>query len=252
VVTLVDILGSNELSAVDFLGVLEDQLGSLEGIGLLEWVAVAVLWSNLSEEDCIVFGILDIRGEVVDAAAPASVLEVVVDPSEEDLLNWELEEIFDGFSWFQKAVELWVVNQIDLGEKTNSDDLPDETEDQVSLSIDKILSPDVDDVATDTLGGVDAKGLVLDNTESVKVLLVNHAFINSVWNSIIDKFAKNETILNSGEKAHILCVDWKMGLANISILLKSIVDVISKSDLLFVGERVGGGVCSTSNLMNVL
>jgi len=206
----------------------------------------------LGEEDCIVFGILDITGEVVDAAGPASVLEVVVDPSEEDLLNWELEEVFDGFSWLQKAVEFWVVNQIDLGEKTNSDDLPDETEDQVSLSINKILSTDVDDIATNTLGGVDAKGLVFANTESVKVLLVNHTFVNGVWNGIIDEFAKNETILNSTEKAHILSIDRKMGLANVSILLKGIVDVISKGDLLFVGERVGGGVSSTSDLVNVL
>jgi hypothetical protein len=30
------------------------------------------------------------------------------------LFNWELEEVFDGFSWLQEAVEFRVVNQINL------------------------------------------------------------------------------------------------------------------------------------------
>jgi hypothetical protein len=122
----------------------------------------------------------------------------------------------------------------------------------VSLSVDEILSTNVDNVATNGLGRVDGKGLVFDDTESVKVLLVDYTLINGFWNSVVDEFANNKTVLNRGEKAHIFGVDWKMGLANVSILLESGVDVISKSDLLFVGERVGGGVGGTTNLVHVL
>jgi len=41
---------------------------------------------------------------------------VVVEPTEKDLFNGELEEVFNGFSGLQEAVEFGVVDQVNLGE----------------------------------------------------------------------------------------------------------------------------------------
>jgi len=70
--------------------------------------------------------------------------------------------------------------------------LPDETENQVGLSFNEISGSNVDNVATNRLGGVDGEGLVFGDSEGVEVLLVNDAFINGFGNSIVDEFAEGE------------------------------------------------------------
>jgi hypothetical protein len=118
-VTLANVLGSDELSALELLGSLEDRLGSLLKVSNLKTVTVAVLGCNLSEKDGVVLGILNVTGEVSDTSSPASVLEVVVEPSKKDLLNGELKEVLNGFTLLQKAVKLGMVDQVNLREQTN-------------------------------------------------------------------------------------------------------------------------------------
>jgi len=144
----------------------------------------------LSEEDGVVFGVLDIAGEVSDSSVPASSFQVIVEPSEKNLFDGEFQEIFDGFAIFQEAVQFGVVHKIDAREETDLDDLPDETEKKMGLSFDKILGTNVDNIAADGLRGHDAEILVLDNSEVVQVLLVDHTLVNSIRDGIVNQFAK--------------------------------------------------------------
>jgi len=137
-VPLVDVLGRDEFSAVEFFGSLKNHLGSLQQVCFLETVAVAVLGGDLSEKDGIVFGVLDISREVGDASRPSGSLQVIVEPSEKDLFDGELQEILDGLSFFQETVQFGMVDKIDAREKTNLDDLPDETKKKMGFSFDKI------------------------------------------------------------------------------------------------------------------
>jgi len=249
-VSLANVLGSDEFSALELLGSLEDRLGSLLKVSNLKTVTVAVLGSNLSEKDGVVLGILNVTGEVGDTSSPTSVLEVVVEPSKEDLLNGELKEVLNGFTLLQKAVKLGMVDQVNLREQTNLHNLPDETENQMRLSVNEILSTNVNNVATDSLGRVDSKSLVLVNTERVQVLLVHHTLVDGFRYSIVDEFAHDETITNTLEETHVFSVHGESR-TYIGILFQGVVNVVSKSDLLFVREGMGGSVGTTANLVNL-
>lgn len=113
-VTLDDIAGSDELAALKLGGVLEDGLSALGGVVDGEGSTRALVGGKLVEEDGVVLRVLDVTREVGDAAGVTSVLEVVVEPAEEDLIGGKLEEVRDILSRLKETVELWVVGQTDL------------------------------------------------------------------------------------------------------------------------------------------
>lgn len=107
---------------------------------------------------------------------------MVVEPSQQDLLWGKAKELFKGLVLFQEAVELRVKTDINLGQKTSLDDLPDESQNQVLTSIHKILRSNVDDTASNSLSRVDGHIVVLDNLEVGQLVLdVQHTLIDSVW-----------------------------------------------------------------------
>jgi len=204
-----------------------------------------VLRSNLSEEDSVVFGVFDIAREISDSSGPSGSLQVIVEPSKKDLIDGEPQEIFNGLAFFQEAVQLRMVDKIDFREQTNLDNLPDETKNEMGFSFHEILRTDVDDIAPDGFGRHDAKVLVLNNSEVVQVLLVEHTFVDGLRDSIIDQFAQEDTIMASWEKGHVISFDGQNAL-EVSVFLEGVVDVISKCDLLFVRKGMGCGVSSSS------
>jgi len=72
-VTLANVLGSDELSAVELLGSLENALGSGVQVANLQAITVAVLGSDLGKENGVVLRVLDVTAEVVDTSVPSSV-----------------------------------------------------------------------------------------------------------------------------------------------------------------------------------
>jgi hypothetical protein len=245
-ISLVDIFGGDEFSAVQLFGSCQNHLGSLQQVRLLESVSVAVLGSDLSEEHRVVLCIFDITREIVHFSIPSCCFQMIVEPSEEDLFNGELEEVLNGLSFLQKSIQLWMIHQIDSREQTNLHNLPDKTQDEMGFSFHQILGTNVDDVATNGLGGLNAKGLILSNTESVEILLVEDSLVDRFGDGIVDEFAKDESIVDSLEEGHVVSFDGKMAL-QISILFESIVDIISERYFFFIAERVSGRICGSSH-----
>lgn len=93
---------------------------------------------------------------------------------------------------------------VDLGEQTPSDDLPNETKNQMLSTFRDIRRPDVDDGTPNTLGRGDNDVIVFGNLESVEGFyltgrlvdgwLVQDSLIDSVGYRVIDKLAENETV----------------------------------------------------------
>ena len=69
------------------------------------------------------------------------------------------------------------------------DDLPYDTHDKVGTTLNQILWANVDNVATNGLGGVDAENLVFSNAEGIELGLVDHTFVDGVWDCIVDQLA---------------------------------------------------------------
>jgi len=126
-----DISGLQELAAVDLGSVIENHLGPLQIAGSMQSISVAVLRGDLSKKDCIGSAVLDIGGKVVYPLIPTGVLQVVVEPTQKDLIDGELQQIFNGLTFFKEAVKFGVVHQVDFAEKANLHDLPDETKDKM-------------------------------------------------------------------------------------------------------------------------
>jgi hypothetical protein len=59
----------------------------------------------------------------------------------------------------------------------------------VRLSVNEILSANVNNIATNSLSRVDSKSLVLVDTERVQVLLVHHTLVNGFRDSVVDELA---------------------------------------------------------------
>lgn len=57
---------------------------------------------------------------------------------------------------------------VDLAEQTSSDDLPNQTQNQVLPAFDKVLGTNVDYRASDTLGGGDNDVVIFSHLESVE------------------------------------------------------------------------------------
>ena len=84
---------------------------------------------------------------------------------------------------------------IDLGQKTPSDDLPNETKDKMLAAFRDISRSDVDHGASNTLGGCNNYVVVFSNLESIQrfswLWFVENSHINCVSNRVIDEFAKD-------------------------------------------------------------
>lgn len=68
---------------------------------------------------------------VNEPTLPSRSLQVVVEPAEQDLVRGQPQELFERLAVVQQAVKLRVKLDIDLAEQTATDNLPDETKDQV-------------------------------------------------------------------------------------------------------------------------
>lgn len=118
-----------------------------------------------------------------------------VEPSQQNLLWRKAKELLQRLILLQETVQLGVKTNIDLGQETSLDDLPDETQNQVLASIHDILGSNVDDTASDSLGRIDGNVVVLDDLEVGELVLdVQDTLIDGVWHRVVDELAQKETI----------------------------------------------------------
>ena len=84
-------------------------------------------------------------------SVPLGVLQVVVEPAQQNLLGGKAQELLQSLVVFQQSVQLRVESNVDLAEQTSADNLPDQTKNQVLLDLDDVARANVDDRTTDTL-----------------------------------------------------------------------------------------------------
>lgn len=90
---------------------------------------------------------------------------------------------------------------VNLGEQTPLDNLPDETEDEMLTTFHNVVGPDVDDGATNGLGRVDDDVVVLNHLELIHLLArIEDTFVNCVWDCVINELAEDETVLKNKNK----------------------------------------------------
>lgn len=191
-ITIDDIGGTDELAAIDLVGLLKHLLGTAVLIRLSHSISVdsGVLGSDLLQQDGVGLRISDISSKVLDATVRSSLTQVVVDPTQEKLISGKLEKILDGLSGLQKAVQLGMRLQVDLGKETNLDDLPHQTKDQMVGSLHQVDRRNVDDVATNGTRRVQNQSLVLSDAESVQLGLVDGALVDGTRDGIVDQLAR--------------------------------------------------------------
>jgi hypothetical protein len=82
---------------------------------------------------------------------PFGSLQVIVEPSQQNLIWRQPQEFLQSLPVIQQPVQLGMNLDINLGEQTPSDNLPDQTENQMFSSLCNIGRTNVDDGASDTL-----------------------------------------------------------------------------------------------------
>lgn len=81
-------------------------------------------------------------------------LEVVVEPTEEDVLRGQGRERRHLLPFLQQQHQLGIVLQGDLSRQLDLDDLPQQSEDENRTPFDEVLSADVHHLAADALRSV--------------------------------------------------------------------------------------------------
>ena len=143
--------GGEVFATADGGGVLEDLFGACTEVFGLERGAGAFVGFELIEEDGVVFTVGDVAAKVVDSkvmvrtgegrlgvrlpSLPSCSLQVVVEPSEENLIGGQAQEIVDGLALFAETIQFGMKFDVDLGKETSADDLPNETQDEMFSSL---------------------------------------------------------------------------------------------------------------------
>lgn len=125
---------------------------------------------------------------------------MVVDPSEQDLLRGQPQELLQGFILVQQSVELGVKLDVNLPQESATDNLPDETEDEMFSDLNDISSANVDDGATNSLCGLNDNVVVLAHLEGVEIFglfarYVENSFVDCVGDAVVDELGQHQTIL---------------------------------------------------------
>lgn len=131
---------------------------------------------------------------------PLRVLQVVVEPSQEDLLRGQAQELLECLVILQQPVQLGVQLDIDLAEKTSPDDLPDQTQDQMLAHLDDVSTANVDDGTPNAFRRLNNNVVVLGEVEVVQRLdllagLVQDTLVDCVRHAVVDQFRQHETVL---------------------------------------------------------
>lgn len=101
-------------------------------------------------------------------SVPFGRLQVVVEPSQQDLIRRKPQELFKGLSIVQQPVQFGMDLDIDFGEQTSSNDLPNKTKNQVLSAFRNIGGTDINDGTSDTLGRGNDDIVVFGDLESVE------------------------------------------------------------------------------------
>lgn len=131
---------------------------------------------------------------------PFRVLEVVVEPTQQDLLRGQAQELLQSLVFFQESVKLGVQLDINLAQQTTSNDLPDQAKNEVLTNLDNVTTSNVNDGAANALGRVDDDVVIFGHVESIQLFdllpgLIENTFIDSIRHAVVDQLGEDQTVL---------------------------------------------------------
>lgn len=174
---------------VSFMQNSTNLFGSEVKIGCLQRRLRTLVGFQMVQKDGVVFTIRHVLREVCHSAqavpvfrstvqrltvishslsVPFGGLQVVVEPSQQNLIRRKSQELFKGLSVVQQPVQLGMDLDINFGEQTSSNDLPDKTKNQVLSAFRNIRGTDVDDGTSDALGRGNDDIVVFGDLESIE------------------------------------------------------------------------------------
>lgn len=174
---------------------------------------------------------------------PLGVLEVVVEPAQQNLLRRQAQELLECLVVFQQPVQLGVQLDVDLAEQTSPDDLPDQTQNQVLAHLDDVSTANVDDRTPNTLGRLNDNVVVLGEVEVVQLLdlpagLVQDTLVDCVGHAVVDELGQHETVLALVE--HLKGVGGEgQAVANVRVAGEDGIDVAGELGSLVFVDGVG-------------
>lgn len=158
---------------------------------LLSWKAktgkIAFVPVQLVKQDNIGFSILDVFIEVGDCSVGVRVFEVVIEPTENELIRRKFEKIREFLVFAFQPYEERIFLEVDSLSSLKFDDLPNEPEDDVFAFVHDEVGANVNDNAADGFGGLDGEVEIDVHVENVKWLFNdNGPLIDGVMTSQID------------------------------------------------------------------
>lgn len=100
---------------------------------------------------------------------------------------------------------------IDLSEKSTTNNLPDQAQDQVLTALSDISRADVHNGAPNSLCGGDNDVVVFGDLERVERFarggLVEDTVIDRFWYGVVDEFTEDQTVSAFVEELHGICGD---------------------------------------------
>ena len=205
-VTLAKIIGTNSVLNSHSLGASNHFGGSLNIVSLLKGIEGAVGAVKLVKNVDELFAILKIFTEVGNLLL-ASLSQVEVHPSNEDLFRLQLLKISKLLVVLEKTVDFFAFGKIDRLHGENANKLPKNTEHEMGGLVKESLSVDSNDL---NQGLSDGEGLVKVLTHLVDVevrSLVDSTHVNGVLVNMVEQMNQDHTVRASVEQIIVVGVD---------------------------------------------
>mmetsp|Transcript_11248 Transcript_11248/g.35887 ORF Transcript_11248/g.35887 Transcript_11248/m.35887 type:complete len:332 (-) Transcript_11248:59-1054(-) len=219
--------------------------GALEHVALRHGALVAHVRRDLAEQHRVRLRVGQVGGEVGHAARVVGVLEMEVDPAQQDVLRGQLEQVRQllALVLVQQPHQLGVLLQIDGGQQLDLHDLPHKAQHEMGClhAVHHVVRADVDHHTADRLGRVQRQVQVLVDLVNVQVprpWQVERALVDRLRHRLVDQFAEQHAVAHTREEIHAVWIQRQHRQLRVS--LERVVDVLCEGALLSVRERVLG------------
>ena len=136
----------------------------------------------------------------------ASLVQVEVEPSLEDLLRWELAQVSNFFTFLEETVNLGAVIKVDLHRSDKADHLPNDRKNHGWILVHNALRVDTKGL-DQTLAASEELVQVLSHLVDVHVgLSINSSDINSVLFDFVQEMESDQTVAHRVEEGIIVGV----------------------------------------------
>ena len=176
------------------------------------------------------------RAEVGDPLRVSRRSEVEIDPAEQELLRWELEQILERLARLEEPDHLGVCLEVDRREQCHLNHLPDQAEHKVGAPLDHVLRADVDDGETDRLSGGEYEVLVLDEVEGRTRAKVDRALVDRLGHRHVEQLAQERAVGDGREE--VADLGNRQDVREVGVVSELAVDEFDECGALLLVERV--------------